>query len=62
MLAGIIALLAALLNWEWFFASHNATLVVARLGRTKSRWLYGFIGVLLIVAAIYFYYHVKSFL
>lgn len=60
LLSGIVALLAAMFNWEWFFASDNAAPVVRHLGRTKSRWLYGALGVLFIVAAIYFYYHVKA--
>lgn len=60
LLVGIIALSAAIFNWEWFFTSDNATPVVRRLGRTKSRWLYGALGTLLVVAAIYFYFHVKA--
>lgn len=61
LIAGIITLLASLCNWEWFFASANAAPVVKRLGRSKSRWLYGVIGMGLIAAAIGFYYHIKSF-
>lgn len=60
LLSGIVALLAAMFNWEWFFTSHNAAPIVKRLGRTKSRWLYGALGVLFIIAAVYFYYHVKA--
>lgn len=60
LLAGLMALLAAVCNWEWFFSSDNAALVVRHLGRTKSRWLYGALGALFIVAAVYFYYHVKA--
>ena len=32
-LAGIISLLASLLNWGWFFTAHNAQAVVRRIGR-----------------------------
>lgn len=60
LIAGIIVLLAALLNWEWFFASRNAAPVVRYFGRTKSRLLYGAAGVFLIAAAIGFYYHIKN--
>ncbi len=60
LLAGIIVLLAALLNWEWFFTSRNAAPVVRYFGRTRSRLLYGAAGILLIAAAVGFYYHVRS--
>lgn len=61
LLAGIVALSAAVCNGDWFFNSRNAAPVVNYLGRTKSRWLYGAIGILFIVAAIGFYYHIKSY-
>ena len=60
LLAGVAALLASLLNWEWFFSTRNAEPVVRTLGRKKSRWLYGAIGVILIAAAICFYYRIKG--
>ena len=60
IITGFIALLASILNWEWFFTSANAQMAVRHLGRTKSRCLYGAIGVLLIVATVYFYFHVKA--
>lgn len=60
IITGFIALLASIFNWEWFFTSANAQMAVRHFGRTKSRWLYGAIGVLLIVATVYFYFHVKA--
>lgn len=60
LLAGVIAILAALFDWDWFFTSNNSAPVVARLGRKKSRLLYGVLGALFIVAAVYFYYHIKA--
>ncbi len=60
LIAGVISLLAALLNWGWFFNTRNAEPVVRTLGRKKSRWLYGAIGILLIVAAIGFYYRIMN--
>lgn len=53
--AGIISLLASVLNWNWFFTAHNADYLVRRVGRLGARLFYGTIGLLLIVAAIYFY-------
>ena len=60
VIAGVTALLAAILNWDWFFMARNAEFVVKRLGRTKSRILYGIAGLLFITAAVYFYYRIKS--
>lgn len=60
LLAGIVALLASLFNWEWFFTADNARFLVNRLGRSGARWVYGIIGVLFIAAAIYFYLRIEE--
>ncbi len=60
LLAGATSLLAALLDWGWFFNSKNAEPVVKALGRRNSRWLYGALGIILIAAAIGFYYRIKE--
>ena len=60
VLTGTTALLAALLDWDWFFTARNAEFVVKRIGRTKSRWLYGVAGVLIAAAGIYFYFRIKN--
>ena len=59
LLAGVTSLLAAVLNWEWFFNTKNAEPIVRSLGREKTRWLYGAIGIMLIAAAIGFYYQLR---
>lgn len=51
---GAIALLAALLNWDWFFSARNAQLIVRNMGRTRARLFYGVLGLILIGTAIYF--------
>ena len=53
-LAGIISLLASLLNWGWFFTANNAQAVVRRIGRTRARIVYGILGLLLIGMAFFF--------
>ena len=58
--AGITALLAAAFNWEWFFASKNAEPVVKRIGRKRSRLLYGAVGAVLVATAVFFYYKVRE--
>ena len=60
LLAGVTSLLAAVLNWEWFFTTKNAEPIVRSLGRKKTRWLYGAIGIMLIAAAIGFYYRIRA--
>jgi hypothetical protein len=60
VIAGATALAAAILDWEWFFASANAEFIVKRLGRKRSRLIYGSIGVLFIAAAAFFYYKVEA--
>ena len=52
--------MAALLDWEWFFNTKNAEPIVKAVGRKNSRWLYGALGVILIAAAIGFYYRIRE--
>ena len=61
LLTGAISLLSALLNWEWFFTTDNARFAVKKFGRNGARWIYGTIGLLLMTAAIYFYFQVEKF-
>lgn len=35
--AGLIALLASILNWNWFFTAQNAQLIVRNVGRRRAR-------------------------
>ena len=39
--AGLIALLASILNWNWFFTAQNAQLIVRNVGRGRARLFYG---------------------
>lgn len=41
---GILALLAAMLNWDWFFNSPNVRAFTFRMPRTACRVLYGAVG------------------
>ena len=53
-LAGIISLLASLLNWGWFFTAATGQAAVRRIGRTRARIVYGILGLLLIGMAFFF--------
>lgn len=53
--AGLVSLLAALLNWNWFFNAGNTQLIVRNIGRQRARLFYGVLGIILISMAIYFF-------
>lgn len=59
-LTGIVSLLAALLDWEWFFSARNAQVIVGNVGRTRARWFYGVLGVILIATAVFFFMHTPT--
>ena len=54
--AGIVSFAASFFNWDWFFTTDNASFLVKRLGRSGARLTYGAIGLMFIVAAVYFYH------
>lgn len=56
--AGIVSLLAAVLNWDWFFTANNTQFVVQRVGRPIARWIYGTLGTMLMGMALYLYFNV----
>ena len=60
LLAGALSLLSALFDWEWFFTADNARFAVKKFGRSGARWIYGIIGLLLIAAAIYFFFQIEK--
>lgn len=55
VVSGLVALLAAICNWEWFFTARNAQSLVRGVGRQRARLFYGALGVLCIGMAIYFF-------
>ncbi len=60
IVAGIISILAALFNWNWFFSAQNAQFVVRNIGRKWARVFYGTLGLILIAAAVFFYFQVNQ--
>ena len=56
-LAGIVSLLAAVLDWEWFFTARNTRFIVQNVGRRQARWFYGVLGLLLIAMAVFFFFN-----
>ena len=55
ILVGLLALLASLFNWNWFFTTRNAQTFVRNVGRNRARLFYGILGVILIGMAIFFF-------
>jgi hypothetical protein len=55
VVTGSIALLASLLDWDWFFKAQNTQFIVRHVGRLWARLFYGILGCVLIGMAIYFY-------
>lgn len=49
LISGLLALGAALANWNWFFNSKNCRIFTSRLTRTQARWLYGILGILILL-------------
>ncbi len=58
LICGIVTIVAAVKDWDWFFTSKNAEPIVSYFGRKKSRWLYGILGTILVSIAIGFYYYI----
>lgn len=54
-IAGIISLLTAILDWDWFFTAQNTQFVVQNVGRRQARWFYGVLGMILIGTAVFFF-------
>ena len=58
--AGLLAVLASLFDWDWFFSAHNTQFVVKNKGRPRARLFYAALGLLMIATGIYFFLHVQS--
>lgn len=59
-LAGITSLLAALLNWDWFFATRNAQSIVRNVGRNRTRLFYGVLGMIILGMAVFFFIETRK--
>ena len=54
-IAGLTALLASILNWNWFFTTRNAQSIVRNVGHNRARLFYGVLGIVLIGMATFFF-------
>lgn len=46
--SGLLAVAAALMNWDWFFNTSNARMLVGRLRRSTARLVYLIAGLLIL--------------
>ncbi len=59
-LAGIVSILAAVLNWDWFFNTQNVQFIVKNVGRKRAQLFYGILGLILVATAIFFFFQKES--
>ena len=60
VVVGLLAILASLFNWDWFFQSQNTQAIVRNVGRQRARLFYALLGILMIATAIYFFGEVQK--
>ena len=60
VVVGLLAILASLFNWDWFFRSQNTQLIVQNVGRKRARLFYALLGLLMIATAVYFFLEVQE--
>ena len=54
VLVGLVAVLAAVFNWDWLFTAHNSRFIVAPAGRRRARLFYAAIGLLMMATGLFF--------
>ncbi len=57
---GILSILAAAFDWDWFFESRNTQFVTTNVGRRRARLFYAVLGLLLIATGVYFFCSVSG--
>ena len=55
VVAGIISLLAAVFDWEWFFTSRNTQFTKKKIKKKHARLFYGVLGIILIGMSVFFF-------
>ena len=60
VVVGLLAILASLFNWDWFFRSQNSQFIVQNVGRKQARLFYALLGLLMIATAVYFFLEVQA--
>lgn len=55
VLVGLLSVLAALFDWDWFFTARNSQFIVANTGRKRARLFYAALGLLMMGTGIFFF-------
>ena len=59
-IVGLLAILASIFNWDWFFQSQNTQFIVKNVGRKHARLFYALLGALMKATAVYFFMEVQA--
>lgn len=46
---GVLLIIAALTNWEWYFKQRRAQTMIKLMGPNGARWFYGLLGLIFTV-------------
>ena len=60
VIVGLLAIGAAIFDWDWFFQAQNTQLIVKNVGRERARLFYAVLGILMIAAAVYFFLEIQK--
>ena len=60
VIVGLLAIGAAIFDWDWFFQAQNTQLIVKNVGRKRARLFYAVLGILMIAAAVYFFLEIQK--
>lgn len=60
VIVGLLAIGAAIFDWDWFFQAQNTQLIVKNVGRKRARLFYAALGILMIATAVYFFLEIQK--
>jgi hypothetical protein len=60
VIVGLLAIGAAIFDWDWFFQAQNTQLIVKNVGRKRTRLFYAVLGILMIATAVYFFLEIQK--
>ena len=60
VIVGLLAISAAIFDWDWFFQAQNTQLIVKNVGRKRARLFYAALGILMIATAVYFFLEIQK--
>lgn len=61
VIVGLLAVLAALFNWDWPSTARNTQFIARLPGRTRARLFYAAIGLLMIATGVFFFLSIQGY-